>query len=112
MNGFIDYFAVNAFNGDMNQFFAAYKAGGLPALPEARVVLPSDTITFGEQRHGSTADAYMDMWPPPYGSDLADDVDHAKHRSGTDGRSGGESNKFVGGEGCVSQCFRIHSLKR
>jgi prepilin-type N-terminal cleavage/methylation domain-containing protein len=97
MNGFLDYFVVNMFSGDLNQFIAAYKGDGFPSLPEASVVLPSDTITVGEQRHGSKKDAYMDLWPPQYGSDLVDDVDHAKHRSGSGRRSGGSNHAFMDG---------------
>jgi prepilin-type N-terminal cleavage/methylation domain-containing protein len=97
MNGFLDYFVVNMFSGDLNQFIAAYKGDGFPSLPEASVVLPSDTITFGEQRHGSKKDAYMDLWPSQHGSDLVEDVDHAKHRSGSSGRSGGSNHAFMDG---------------
>jgi type II secretory pathway pseudopilin PulG len=99
MNGFIDYFAVNSFNGNWNEFFGAYKTGGFPSLKLANIPEPAETITFGEKKRDSEKDPdlYMDMWPPEYGSDLVKDVDHAKHRSGSGEQSGGSNHAFADG---------------
>jgi prepilin-type N-terminal cleavage/methylation domain-containing protein/prepilin-type processing-associated H-X9-DG protein len=99
MNGFIDYFVVQRFQGDWDEFFGAYKRGGFPGMKLAAVPEPSETITFGERKADSKDDAYMDIWPPEYGSDHLLEVDHGKHRVGRQERSGGANYGF--GDGSV-----------
>jgi len=97
MNGFIDYFLVNAFSGNWDEFFGAYKSGGFPGLRLSNISQPGDTITLGEKREDSDDDAYMDIWPPQYGSDHLTEVAHNKHRSGSSERSGGSNYAFADG---------------
>ena len=96
-NGFIDYFVVHSFSGNWDEFFGTYKTGGFPSLRLSSIPKPSETITFGERRTDSDGDAYMDIWPPQYGSDHLTEVAHGKHQSGGDERSGGSNYAFVDG---------------
>ena len=89
MNGFVDFFVVNSFSGDWNEFFGAYKTGGFPGMDLSSILEPSDTIAIGEKKAGSKDDAYMDIWPPEYGSDHLTEVAHGKHRSSANERGGG-----------------------
>ena len=97
MNGFVDYFLVNSFNGNRDEFFGAYKTGGFPGMKLSSIREPADTITIGERKTDSDDDAYMDIWPPEYGSDHLTEVDHAKHRSGKGERSGRSNYGFADG---------------
>jgi len=97
MNGFIDFFVVHMFNGDWDGFFGAYKTGGLPGLKLSSIPEPAETIAFGEKKAGSKGDAYMDIWPPEYGSDHLLEVDHGKHRLGGGDRTGGANYGFADG---------------
>lgn len=97
MNGFIDYFVMTSFNGNWNDFFGTYKSGGFPGLKWSSIPKPADTITLGERRVDSDDDAYMDIWPPEYGSDHLAEVDHSKHRSGQSLPSGGSNYGFADG---------------
>jgi prepilin-type N-terminal cleavage/methylation domain-containing protein/prepilin-type processing-associated H-X9-DG protein len=97
MNGFIDFFVVNSFNGNWDEFFGAYKTGGFPGMKLSSISEPSETIILGERKAESEDDAYMDIWPPEYGSDHLLEVDHGKHRVGNEGRSGGSNYGFTDG---------------
>lgn len=97
MNGFIDFFAVTRFAGNWDQFFGAYKSGGFPGMKLSGIPEPPDTITLGERRADAKGDAYMDIWPPEYGSDHLLKVDHGKHRSNGGGRSSGSNYAFADG---------------
>ena len=97
MNGFIDYFVVNSFNGNWDEFFGSYKPGGFPSLKLSQIPYPAETITLGEKKRTLERDPYMDMWPPQYGSDLTKDVNHAKHRSGNGETGGGANHAFADG---------------
>ena len=97
LNGFIDYFVVNSFNGSWDEFFGMYKDGGFPSVKLSNIPKPADTITFGEKRADSEDDAYMDIWPPQYGSDHLTEVAHGKHRLGSKERSGGSNYAFADG---------------
>jgi prepilin-type N-terminal cleavage/methylation domain-containing protein/prepilin-type processing-associated H-X9-DG protein len=97
MNGFIDFFLVRSFSGNWDQFFGAYKTGGFPGLKLSSILEPGNTVTFGERKANSNNDAYMDIWPPEYGSDHLLEVDHGKHRSGSGERTGGSNYGFADG---------------
>jgi len=97
MNGFIDFFVVNSFSGNWDEFFGAYKTGGFAGMRLSSIPEPSDTITLGERKADSDDDAYMDIWPPEYGSDHLLEVDHAKHRASGSERSGGSTYGFADG---------------
>ena len=99
LNGFIDFFLVNSFKGNWDAFFGAYKSGGFPGMQLSQITKPSETITVGERRADSkeTDDAYMDMWPPEFGSDHLVEVAHAKHRAGRSEASGGSNYAFADG---------------
>lgn len=97
MNGFVDFFVVNSFSGDWNEFFGAYKTGGFPGMDLSSILEPSDTIAMGEKKANSKNDAYMDIWPPEYGSDHLTEVAHGKHRSSRNERSGGSNYGFADG---------------
>lgn len=97
MNGFIDYFVMHSFRGNWDEFFGAYKTGGFPALRLSDIPKPAETITIGEKRADSDGDAYMDIWPPEYGSDHLTEVAHGKHRSGGNERGGGSNYAFADG---------------
>jgi len=97
MNGFIDFFLVGSFSGNWDEFFGSYKTGGFPGLELSAIPEPADTITFGEKRADSDGDAYMDIWPPQYGSDHLLEVDHGKHRSGSGERTGGSNYGLADG---------------
>lgn len=97
LNGFVDYFAFRSFEGDWNAFFGAYKSGGFPGMKLSEINHPSQTILLGEKRADSDGDAYMDIWPPEYGSDHLTRVAHGKHRSGVRDQSGGSNYGFADG---------------
>lgn len=97
MNGFIDYFVVNDFSGNWDEFFGEYKRGGFPGIRLSNIPKPADTITLGEKRMESDGDAYMDIWPAQYGSDHLTEVAHNKHRSGGNERGGGSNYAFADG---------------
>ena len=97
MNGFIDHFFMTAFRGDWDEFFGAYKDGGFRSIRLSDIPQPAETITFGEKRADSDDDAYMDIWPPQYGSDHLTEVAHGKHRSGGSERNGGSNYAFADG---------------
>jgi len=97
MNGFIDYFVTHSFRGNWDEFFGAYKTGGFPGIRLPNIPQPPETITFGEKRADSDGDAYMDIWPPQYGSDHLTEVAHGKHRSGGNERNGGSNYAFADG---------------
>ncbi|MFC1634744.1 type II secretion system protein [Planctomycetota bacterium] len=97
LNGFIDYFVVHSFSGNWDEFFGAYKTGGFPGIRLSNIPKPSETITMGEKCADSDDDAYMDIWPPQYGSDHLTEVAHGKHRVGGRERSGGSNYAFVDG---------------
>jgi len=96
-NGFLDYFAVESFQGDWNALFGAYKSGGFPGMKLTAVPEPSNTILIGERKADSNGDAYMDIWPPEYGSDHLTEVAHGKHGADAAGRGGGSNYGFVDG---------------
>jgi prepilin-type N-terminal cleavage/methylation domain-containing protein/prepilin-type processing-associated H-X9-DG protein len=97
MNGFIDYFVMNSFRGNWDEFFGVYKDGGFPAIRLSSIPEPAKTITIGEKRADSDDDSYMDIWPPQYGSDHLTEVAHGKHRSGGKERNGGSNYAFADG---------------
>ena len=97
MNGFIDYFVMHSFGGNSDEFFGAYKDGGFPGIRLSNIPQPAETIAFGEKRADSDGDAYMDIWPPQYGSDHLTEVAHGKHRSGGNERNGGSNYAFADG---------------
>lgn len=97
MNGFVDFFAVESFRGDWNAFFGAYKSGGFTGMKLAAIPEPSETIVLGERKAESEDDAYMDIWPPEYGSDHLTEVAHGKHRSAGNEQGGGSNYGFVDG---------------
>ena len=97
MNGFIDFFVVQRFDGNWDEFFGAYKSGGFPGMKLSAIPEPSDTITLGERKADEKGDAYMDIWPPEYGSDHLLEVAHGKHRTGGNERSGGSNYGFADG---------------
>jgi prepilin-type N-terminal cleavage/methylation domain-containing protein/prepilin-type processing-associated H-X9-DG protein len=97
MNGFIDYFVMNSFSGNWDEFFGAYKTGGFPGLRLSNIPKPAETITIGEKRADSDDDSYMDIWPPQYGSDHLTEVAHGKHRASGNERSGGSNYAFADG---------------
>ena len=97
MNGFIDYFVVNSFSGNWDEFFGTYKDGWFASVKLSSIPRPTETITFGEKRTDSDDDAYMDIWPPQYGSDHLTEVAHGKHRLGDRERSGGSNYAFADG---------------
>lgn len=97
MNGFIDYFVMKSFNGNWDEFFGAYKTGGFDSVQLSGIPRPSQTITFGEKREDDKGDAYMDIWPPQYGSDHLTEVAHGKHRMGSRQRAGGANYAFADG---------------
>lgn len=96
-NGFLDYFAVESFQGDWGAFFGAYKSGGFPGMKLTAISKPSETILMGERKTDSKSDAYMDIWPPEYGSDHLTEVSHGKHGADPAGRGGGSNYGFVDG---------------
>lgn len=97
MNGFIDYFVVNSFRGNWDEFFGVYKDGGFPSIRLSNISKPAQTIVIGEKRADSDGDAYMDIWPPQYGSDHLTEVAHGKHRIGSKERNGGSNYAFADG---------------
>lgn len=97
LNGFIDYFVVHSFNGNWDEFFGAYKSGGFAGIKLSNIPKPANTITLGEKRTDSEGDAYMDIWPPQYGSDHLTEVAHGKHRIGGEERNGGSNYAFADG---------------
>lgn len=97
MNGFIDFFVVNSFSGNWDQFFGEYKTGGFPSLKLSSIAKPTETIILGERKANSKGDSYMDIWPPEYGSDHLVEVDHAKHREARGERGGGSNYAFADG---------------
>lgn len=97
LNGFVDHFAVESFQGDWDAFFGAYKTGGFAGIRIAAIPEPSETILLGERKPKEDGDAYMDIWPPEYGSDHLTGVDHGKHRVGNQERGGGSNYGFVDG---------------
>ena len=97
MNGFIDFFVVNSFSGNWDEFFGAYKTGGFPGLRLSSILKPTETITIGERKGDSKDDSYMDIWPPEYGSDHLTEVAHGKHRSSGNERGGGSNYGFADG---------------
>lgn len=97
LNGFIDYFVVHSFNGNWDEFFGAYKSGGFAGIKLSNIPKPAQTITLGEKRADSEGDAYMDIWPPQYGSDHLTEVAHGKHRIGGEERNGGSNYAFADG---------------
>ena len=96
-NGFIDFFVINSFGGDWDEFFGAYKGGGFPGMRLSSIPDPTETICFGERKVDSKDDAYMDIWPPEYGSDHLLEVDHGKHRANGKASSGGSNYGFADG---------------
>jgi len=97
MNGFIDYFLMHSFSGNWDEFSGAYKTGGFPAVRLSDIPKPAQTITIGEKRADSDDDAYMDIWPPQYGSDHLTEVAHGKHSSSGNERNGGSNYAFADG---------------
>jgi prepilin-type N-terminal cleavage/methylation domain-containing protein/prepilin-type processing-associated H-X9-DG protein len=82
MNGWNDYFQEKGI--DWN---------GAVALPESAIILPTDTILFGEKETKSPH-YYMDFLETPGGNDF-EEVEHARH-SGK-GASGGSNFAFADG---------------
>ncbi len=97
LNGFVDHFAVQSFDGDWDEFFGAYKTGGFKGMNLLAIPEPSETIVLGEKNADAEGDAYMDIWPPEYGSDHLTEVAHGKHRVGTRERAGGSNYGFADG---------------
>ena len=97
MNGFIDYFVVNSFHGNWDEFFGVYKDGGFPSIKLSHITKPVQTIVVGEKRGDKDGDAYMDIWPPQYGSDHLTEVAHGKHGSASRERNGGSNYAFADG---------------
>lgn len=97
LNGFIDHFVINSFNGNWDEFFGTYKDGGFASVKLSNIPRPAETITFGEKHADSNGDAYMDIWPPQYGSDHLTEVAHGKHRVGGKERNGGSNYAFADG---------------
>lgn len=97
LNGFVDYFAMETFRGDWDAFFGNYKTGGFSGMKISAIPQPSETILLGERKPDAKGDAYMDIWPPEYGSDHLTEVDHGKHRVGGNGRAGGSNYGFADG---------------
>ena len=97
LNGFVDHFVFRSFQGDWDSFFGEYKSGGFPGVNLTAIPDPSQTIAMGEQKEDSNDDAYMDIWPPEYGSDHLTEVDHGKHSSPNRDRAGGANYCFVDG---------------
>ncbi len=97
LNGFVDFFAMESFQGDWDAFFGAYKTGGFEGMKISAIPQPSETILLGERKEAARGDAYMDIWPPEYGSDHLTEIDHGKHRTGNQDRSGGSNYGFVDG---------------
>jgi len=96
MNGFTDYFAMNSFSGNWEEFFGAYKTGGFEGMKLFDIIKPADTITIGEKRAEPDEDSYMDIWPPEYGgSDHLTEVAHGKHGSTRNVRSSGSNYAFA-----------------
>ena len=98
MNGFTDYFAMNSFASDWDEFFGAYKTGGFEGMKLSDIIKPADTITIGEKQADPDEDYYMDIWPPEYGgSDHLTEVAHGKHGSRRNVRSSGSNYAFADG---------------
>lgn len=97
LNGFVDHFVFRSFQGEWDRFFGEYKSGGFPGVKLTTISNPADTIAMGEQKADSNDDAYMDIWPPEYGSDHLTEVDHGKHSSPNRERAGGANYGFVDG---------------
>jgi prepilin-type N-terminal cleavage/methylation domain-containing protein/prepilin-type processing-associated H-X9-DG protein len=97
MNGFIDYFLMDSFNGSWDDFFGAYKSGGFPGIKLSNIPIPTETITIGEKRADSDDDSYMDIWPPEYGSDHLTEVAHGKHQLGGNVSRSGSNYAFADG---------------
>lgn len=97
LNGFVDFFAMESFQGDWDAFFGAYKTGGFSGMKISAIPEPSETILLGERKPEAKGDAYMDIWPPEYGSDHLTEVDHGKHKVGSADRAGGSNYGFVDG---------------
>ena len=97
LNGFVDFFAMESFQGDWDAFFGAYKTGGFSGMKISAIPQGSETILLGERKPEAKGDAYMDIWPPEYGSDHLTEVDHGKHKVGSNDRAGGSNYGFVDG---------------
>ena len=97
LNGFVDFFVFNSFEGDWDEFFGEYKSGGFPGPKLTAIPSPSETIALGEKKADSKGDAYMDIWPAEYGSDHLTEVAHGKHRSNNRERAGGSNYGFADG---------------
>ena len=98
LNGFTDYFAMNSYASNWDEFFGAYKTGGFEGMKLSDIIKPADTITIGEKRADSDDDSYMDIWPPEYGgSDHLTEVAHGKHGSRRNVRSSGSNYAFADG---------------
>ena len=97
LNGFVDYFAFESFQGDWDAFFGAYKTGGFAGVKISAIPEPSETILIGERKATADGDAYMDIWPPEYGSDHLTAIDHGKHRVGNQERAGSSNYGFIDG---------------
>ncbi len=97
MNGFIDLLLTQSFSGNTDDFFGAYKTGGFEGVKWSTIPFPSETISVGERLQDSDDDSYMDIWPPPYGSDHLTEVDHGKHTAAGGFRAGGSNFGFADG---------------
>jgi len=100
LNGFLDYFVVNNYAGNWEEFTGkAYRAGKYPGMKLSNIPYPSETIVFGERKQGfENQDPYMDFWPPDWApSEYIVVVDHAKHRAGGSRGSGGSNHAFADG---------------
>jgi len=100
LNGFLDYFVINNYSGNWEEFTGhAYRAGNYPGMKLSNISYPSETIVFGEMKQGlENQDFYMDFWPPDWvPSEHIVVVDHAKHRTGGSRESGGSNHVFADG---------------
>ncbi|MCS1409899.1 MAG: Type II secretion system protein G [Verrucomicrobia subdivision 3 bacterium] len=97
LNGFVDFFVFNLFDGNWDEFFGEYKTGGFSGIKLTSIPEPAQTITVGEKKADSDNDTYMDIWPPEYGSDHLAEVAHGKHRSANNERAGGSNYSFADG---------------
>jgi len=77
--------------------FRLYLAGTQPqaSLKETAVRKPSETVMFGQKKHGAY-DYYMDMYDSSGATRLGDDADRVEH-GGHGGRAGGSNFTFVDG---------------
>lgn len=92
INGWDDYFRAALTPKDYLRYQNWAWPGG---MPEDKIPLPSDTITFGEKRTGNN-NVHVDFSQGSSGNEV-DVIEHARHGSKPKSKSGGSNFAFADG---------------